>query len=170
MKSEAHESSVDEGSVPDRNRWGRLLLILLIPFLLEGSVILVAFFVGTGPRLEAPNPPKLDSPPVELAVVKGRFNYLKYGYTLVFDTEVYVSVSAEHADQARETIASAAAAFSTDVKRIIANASPEHFREPAHETFSRQIKVAFAERFGVDEDGNSILDEVYITRLIGYRL
>ena len=62
-----------------------------------------------------------------------------------------------------------AAQISADIRTIVSRAEPNHLLEPTLATIKRQIKAALDKRLGRDEDGNSRVDHVVITKFTQFR-
>ena len=62
-----------------------------------------------------------------------------------------------------------AAQISGDIRAIIGLAEPNHLLEPTLATIKRQIRSALDKHLGRDEDGNSYVDEVVITKFTQFR-
>ena len=66
-------------------------------------------------------------------------------------------------------LACMAAQISGDVRTIISRAEPNHLLEPTLATLKRQIKVALDDRLGRDDEGQSRIERVVITKFTQFR-
>ena len=64
---------------------------------------------------------------------------------------------------------SMSAQISADIRAIIGLAEPNHLLEPTLATIKRQIKASLDERLGRDDEGQSYVEQIVITKFTQYR-
>jgi len=152
----------------------KALLILVGVLGLEVATVLIVFALKPAPAhvvaeaaLEGPEV-NLEQP-IEELLIEEKFSNLLRGETIIYDTQIYITIRRKHQELARTQIDTKQARISTDVAMIIARAQPAHFAEPTRATLTRQIKAAVDKRLGVDSDSQPIVEEVLVTKLIPYK-
>ena len=142
--------------------------------LLQIGVIAAVFFLAGGPapvQAQGAVPDELANAnkPVEVLLVKGKFQNTKTGRTYFYDTEIYVVVKRKHQEQVTGYIDSMTAQISEDTSIIFRRAEPSHLLEPTLNTLKRMLKASVDEKFGRDEEGLPIVEKVLITKFSQYR-
>ena len=170
----AEEGQSASPQQPKKGMPVKTLLLLGGVLLIEAAVITVAFVAFGSPAKVKAEGAEVDEQaiqeqPVEELVVAGRFPNTKRGRTYIYDTEVFVVVKRKHHEKIKEKIEGMAAQINGDVRVIIGRAEPNHLLEPTLATLKRQIRASLDQRIGVDEDGNSRIQDVVITRFTQFR-
>jgi len=152
----------------------KTLLILFAVLVIEGVAISAVFVAFGGPADVKAQGAAMDEAawaqqPVEELVVIDRFPNTKRGRTYIYDTEVYIVVQRKIQDKIREQLDGMAAQVGDDIRTIIGRAEPSHLLEPTLATIRRQIKAALDERLGRDEEGQSCVQQVVITKFTQFR-
>ncbi len=152
----------------------KTLLILAAVLVIEGGVIAGVFLMAGKPADvkadgAAQDEAALAEEAVEELVVADKFPNTKRGRTFIYDTEVYIVVRRKHQMEVQAKLESMAAQISADVRTIISRAEPNHLLEPTLATIKRQIKAALDERLGRDENSQSRVEHVVITKFTQFR-
>lgn len=152
----------------------KTLLILGAIIIIESAVIAGVFLVAGKPadvkaQGASADEVALAEEPIEELVVAEKFPNTKRGRTFIYDTEVYIVVRRKHQPEVTGKLQSMAAQISGDVRTIISRAEPHHLLEPTLATIKRQIKAALDERLGRDEEGQSRVEQVVITKFTQFR-
>lgn len=142
--------------------------------LLEAVAITAVFVLAGGPsevkaEALADDPAMLAEQPAEVLVISDKFQNTRIGRTLLYDTEVYIVIKTKHVPEVQQTIDTMSASIKADIAAIFRRAEPAQLTEPELSTVRRQIKAALDERFGRDEEGNSIVLEVLIPKCTQFR-
>lgn len=106
--------------------------------------------------------------PVELPLLKDRFQNTRTGRSYLYDTDIWVVVAKKNEDFVKQRTKSINALLTTDVATIFRRADPSYFHEPDLSTLTRQIKADLDKRFGQDEDGKPYIQKVLIQQLTEY--
>lgn len=153
----------------------KAFVVVVVILLLEGGTVFVTMTLSGGPRevqgqgltadLEAEQN-KL----VEVPVVREKFNNQLTGKTILYDTEVYVTVRHRDLKTFKQQLESMEAQVAVDIATVIRRAEPGHFMEPTLATLSRQIKMVLDERFGqtTGEDEEPMVCDVLIRKCIPF--
>ena len=152
----------------------KTIIILAAVFVIEGVIIATVFMVAGQPADVKADPAMEDLAamaelPMEELVVSEKFPNTKRGRTYVYDTEVYIVVRQKYQSEVRGQLDSMAAQISADIRTVVSRAEPNHLLEPTLATIKRQIKAALDERIGRDEDGQSRVEQVVITKFTQFR-
>ncbi len=166
------QDNPEEQEAPKKK--SKALLILAAIVVIEGAVIAGVFMVAGKPADVKADPATEDlaamaEESVEEMVVSEKFPNTKRGRTYIYDAEVYIVIRRKYQAELRGKLDSMTAQVSADVRTIISRAEPNHLLEPTLATIKRQIKAALDERLGRDEDGQSRIDDVVITRFTQFR-
>ena len=152
----------------------KTLIILASVFLLEGAAISAVFIFSGGPdpveakQAQADELAKLEEP-TTLLVVQEKFPNLRTGMTVLYETEVFITVKRKHAAKIESKIEQLSAQLRQDIGTFIRKADPAHLSEPTFATLRRQIHAALDERLGRDEaSGESYVLEVVIPKVIPF--
>ncbi len=149
----------------------KTVLVLAAVLLLEAAAISTAFLVAGGPAgaqaqgITPDHEAELQQP-AELLVLEDRFPNNKRGTTYIYDTRIFVVVRKKHESDIAKQIESMKAQISDDVRLLISQAEPSQLLEPTLATLKRQIRAALDQRLTPDEEGNSRVDEVLVTKFI----
>jgi len=175
-KPQKESAAPAEPATPPKKKFPlKTMLILVGVLLLEGLAISAAFMLSGGPaKLEA-NTAAEDAAaaaemPVEELVVADRFQNTRTGRTYLYDTEVYIIVRTKHQDRVKKSLESMKAQIATEIGTIFRRAEPSHLLEPTLATLQRQIKASLDETLGKDDQGNSVVEKVLITKCTQIRL
>ena len=107
---------------------------------------------------------------VEVQVFKDKIEHLASGKSVVYDTEVHVGVRQRDAEGLQTDLDSMKAQVAIDIRTIVRQADPAHFREATLATLTRQIKKALDERFGQSaHDEEPIVRDVYVIKCLPIR-
>jgi flagellar basal body-associated protein FliL len=152
----------------------KTILILAAVFVIEGAVIAGVFMMAGKPaevKAEgaAQDEAALADELIEELVVSAKFPNTKRGRTYIYDSEVYVVVQRKNQSEVRSRLDGMSAQISGDIRTVISRAEPSHLLEPTLATVKRQIKAALDGRLGRDEDGQSRVVDVVITRFTQFR-
>ena len=82
----------------------------------------------------------------------------------MYDSEIFIKIKRKYQATVKGKLETNTAQIRQDIRTLIGSADPKYLREPTLATITRQIKAKLDEYFGVDEDGNSIVQDVIITR------
>lgn len=172
MSDEQNAAPADSGSKKKISI--KALLILVGLLVIEGAVIAGLFMAMGGPAdVKAQGAAEDEAAqaelPVEELVVAAKFPNTKRGRTFIYDTEVYIVVRQKNQAKINEQLQGMAAQISGDIRAIIGLAEPNHLLEPTLETIKRQIKAALDDRLGRDEQGESYVEQVVITKFTQFR-
>ncbi len=170
----AEQANTEEQSAEKKKRFPlKTILILAGVLVLEVATVVVVFALK-------PMPPDViadstivkdggEEEQIEELLVEEKFSNLLRGETIIYDTQIYITIRRKHQETARGQIDMNQARISSDISTIIARAQPAHFAEPTKATLKRQIKAAVDQRLDVDLDDNPIVEEVHIIKLIPYK-
>jgi len=159
---------------PKKKRSLKIILILVAVLVIEGGIIGAVFMVAGKPadvkaEQAAQDEAAEAEQPVEELVVEDKFPNTKRGRTFIYDTEVYIVIRRKHQAEIRRQLDGMVAQIGADIRTIVSRAEPNHLLEPTLATIKRQIKAALDKRLGRDEDGNSRVDQVVITKFTQFR-
>jgi len=152
----------------------KTLLILASILVIEAMVITGVFLAIGKPADVIADGAVLDEAamaeePVETLVIADKFPNTKRGRTFIYDTEVYIVVRNKYLGEIEGKLASKAAQIGADIRTIISRAEPNHLLEPTLATLKRQINAALDERLGRDEEGQSRVEQVVVTKFTQFR-
>lgn len=129
----------------------KALSIVIGVVLLEALTIGATMYLAGGPKqaaasvLEADRQVELNRP-VEVSVVKDKFLNTQTGRTILYDTEIYITVRNRDADRIRAALDSIKAQSEMDIATIMRSAQPSYFQEPTLTTLRRQIQAKLEDR------------------------
>ncbi len=151
----------------------KTMLILSGVMLIEALAFLGAFMLAGGPadvKAEIGAEARLEESelPVEKLVVADRFQNTRQGKAYLYETEIYIVIRKKHEAQIDGQLDTKAAQISTDIATVFRRAEPAHLLEPTLATLTRQIRAALEERFELDEDGKSMIEQVLIRKCTRY--
>jgi len=152
----------------------KTLIIFAAVVVIEAAVI-VGVFMAAGKPADvvaegaAPDDAAMAEELVEELVVADKFPNTKRGRTFIYDAEIYIVVRRKYQMEVQMKLETMAAQISGDVRTIISRAEPNHLLEPTLATIKRQVKVALDERLGQDENGQSWVEQVVITKFTQFR-
>ncbi len=165
-----------DAAAPDKKKGSSMktILILVGVLVIEGAAITAAFMAfGAPPDVQAEGASADEAAmleePVEELVIADRYPNTKRGRTYLYDMEVFVVVRRKNQDKIRTQIDGMTAQISSDVRELIGRAEPNHLLEPTLATVRRQIRAKLDERLGMDEDGQTRLLDVVITKFTQFR-
>lgn len=152
----------------------KTLLIMLTVLVIEGAAISAAFVLYSGPSAvkadgAEEDPDAMPEQPVEELVVSGNFPNTKRGRTYLYDTEIYVVIRRKHQEHVRQQLDDMSAQVSANIREIIGRAEPNHLLEPTLATLRRQIKASLDDLLGMNEERQSRIDRIVITRFTQFR-
>ncbi len=166
----AEEKNASPSAAPARKKFPvKTMLVLGAVLLVEAAAISAAFLL-TGKPAEvkaqgaAIDEAALAEQPVEELVVADKFQNTRSGKIFIYDTEIFIVVRRKHQDQTKEDIKAMQAALSTDIATIFRRAEPSFLTEPTLATLTRQIRAALEQRLKKDEQGASVVQEVFIRK------
>ena len=170
MPEEAKEENNQEAAAP-KEKSGNLKVIIAVTVImvLEAAAIVVIMQMTGGPSaahgigLEAGGDAAAMRP-VEIPLAEDRYPNLNSGRQNLYEAEVFITVMPEHEAQVIDHLRTMNAQLSMDVAAIFRSAHPSFFQEPTLATLRRQLHAALDERFGLDQDGQSIVTDVLITK------
>ncbi|MEE9404642.1 MAG: hypothetical protein V3V20_07100 [Algisphaera sp.] len=146
----------DEAVVDDAPKKGLPLMPIIAVaavLLIEAVVIVGLFMLSGGPEEATANEGVADEvalleQPVEIQVVRGKFQNTASGRNLMYDTEIYVVVKKKHQEKVEEKVEAMQASIRRDVTTIFRRANPAQLREQELSTLTRQVRAALDVRFG----------------------
>jgi len=152
----------------------KAMIVLFAVLALEGGTIAVTMMLAGGPSevqgVGLENDAQADANKlVEVLVIKDKFENLKTGRQFIYDTEVYITVKKRDEADVKEELERQKAQISMAIATIIRQAEPAFFQEATYATLRRQMKAELAERLGEDTEGESVVQDVLITRCIPFR-
>ena len=147
----------------------KLIAIVMALLVLEAGTIIVTMKLNGGPRQALGEGIEADletqaMQPVEVLIVDDRFSHDKDGRLTYFDTEIYAQVRQRDQKQVTKAVETNEALLAAQVRTIIRRADAMDFREPDLATLTRQIKAALDEQIGNDDDGQPIIQKVFIKK------
>ena len=153
----------------------KLIIILLVVMIVEGGAIYAFMALSGGPAEVQADPlqEELDNQAnklTEIEIAKDRFLNLKTGRTVLYDTQIFITVKNKHAEKTKTDIEASKAQISSEIARILQQAEDAHFAEPTKGTLKRLIKAMMDERFKLDEDNEPIIQSILITKCIPIRV
>jgi len=152
-------------------------IVVAVLMLQWGSLVGLYFFMGApapvaaeatsgsegGEHGEAAGDVPLDLP-VEVMVSAEKFPNTRTGRTYVYDAELYVVAQRKYQQRLEPQVKNMSAQISEDIREIVSRADRATLNEPTLATIKRQIKNRLDERFGRDEQGNSIIEQIVIKK------
>lgn len=152
----------------------KTLLVLVVILALEGAAISAVFLLSGGPddaRAEgaAEDAAARAEDPVEVLVIADKFQNTRTGRSYLYDAEIYIVTQRRHRDAIEQDIDAMEAQLASDVATIFRRAEPAHLMENELATLKRQLEAAFNRRFGHDEEGDPLVQEVLVPRMMRYR-
>jgi len=173
--AESEGKSADQGGTQRKGPGLKTIIVLAAFFVIEAAVIGVTYWLaGSPPDVTAEtttrNLEAWRNAEVEVPVVDDRFPNSARGPTFLYETKIYILVKRRHQEQVKNDLKNMEAQVLMDVATIFRRAQPEHLNEPTFATIKRQVKEALDERLGRDEEGNSLVLSVVITKCIPHRL
>lgn len=159
---------------PKRKLPPKALLILAAVLVIEAAVISGVFLVAGKPADvkadgAAEDEAAIAEQLVEELVLADKFPNTKRGRTYIYDAEVYIVIRRKYQIQIQDELKSMTAQIGADVRTIISRAEPNHLLEPTLATIKRQIKASLDDRLGRDENGQSRVEQVVITKFTQFR-
>lgn len=111
-----------------------------------------------------------DDVPVEVLVCGEKFPNTRTGRTYVYDAEIYVVVQRKYQDRLEAQVKNMSAQISEDIREIVSRADRATLNEPTLATIKRQIKNRLDERFGRDEQGQSIIQQIVVKKFTEFMI
>lgn len=146
-----------------------LALVLVVEVIGAGGLW---WALGGPPSAKADNAAKDSAAkaeqPVELQLLKDRFQNTRTGRPYLYETDLYVVVAQKNVPYVKKRIKDIKALLTTDVATIFRRADPSYFHEPTLSTLTRQIQADLDKRFGHDVDGKPYIQNVLIQQLTEY--
>ncbi len=149
------------------------IIAVAVVLLLEAVVIVGLFSLGGGPGEIQAEPGVADEvalgeKPAESLVVAGKFQNTRTGRSFMYDTEIYVVVKQKNLEQVEKRKEAMHASITKDITTIFRRAEPSFLREQELATLTRQVKAVLNERFGSDNDGEPVIQEVLIAKCMEF--
>ena len=99
-----------------------------------------------------------------------KFPNTRTGRTYVYDAEVYVVVQRKYQERLEGQVKNMSAQISEDIREIVSRADRATLNEPTLATVKRQIKNRLDERFGRDEQGKSIIEQIVVKKFTEFMI
>ncbi|MFA9478658.1 hypothetical protein ACERK3_10155 [Phycisphaerales bacterium AB-hyl4] len=152
----------------------KTVLVLVAILALEAAAISAVFLLSGGPEDAraagaAEDEAALAEQPVEVLVIADKFQNTRTGRSYLYDTEVYIVTQRRWRGSVEQRIDSMEAQLTSDVATIFRRAEPAHLLEPELATLTRQLEAAMNRRLGKDEEGEPLVQEVLIRKLMRFR-
>jgi len=175
MAKQTQQKKTEPQEQPQKRLPLMTVVVVAVIFLIQLATIGALFAIMGGPEevtadTAKPNAALLGERPVEALVVEDKFPNARTGRTFVYDTEVYVVVRQKNAEKVKQQINAMKAQISEDVREIIGRADRAHLTEPTLATIKRQILTRLDKRFGRDEQGESLIEQVVIKKFTEFQL
>jgi flagellar basal body-associated protein FliL len=173
-KSAAETAPAPEAAKSSKGGTLKTLIMLVAVLALEGGTIGVTMMMVGGPREVQGVSLEVDqmadqNKVVEVLVVKDKFENLKTGRQFLYDTEVYITVRKRDETAVTNALAAQKAQIAMAIGTVVRQSDPAFLQEATYATLRRQIKAKLDEMFDKDPDGQSIVQEVLVTRCIPFR-
>ncbi|MEX2673578.1 MAG: hypothetical protein WD294_15880 [Phycisphaeraceae bacterium] len=153
----------------------KAILILVAVLALEGATIGVTMWLS-GPSSakaeeKAVEGEAAEAELVELLVVRDKFPNLLTGRQVLYDMEVYITVLQKDnvEDRLKNRLEARSAQVIMEIATIVRRGEPGIFNESTLATLRRQIHAVLDERLGMNEEGESFVQAVLITRCTPFR-
>ncbi len=151
----------------------KMILIVAVMMIVEGAAVFFLVSSMGGPQaVEATELVGLEGTgeeaPVELELVKDRFQNMQSGRVWEWRVQIYLRVRQKNVDEITATMERDAATIKEGVAFIFRRANDRHLREPGLETITRQLTTYLNETFGLDADGLPRIDRVIIPECKGF--
>jgi len=151
------------------------VVIVAVIFVAQLATIGALFSIMGGPKevtadTAKPDAALLGQQPVEALVVQDKFPNARTGRTFVYDTEVYIVIRQKNAEKIQQQIEAMQAQISEDVREIVARADRAHLTEPTLATIKRQVMARLDTRFGRDEQGESLVEQVVLKKFTEFQM
>lgn len=153
----------------------KTLIVLGVVFLIEALVISGAFLL-TQPaesvaELSGAEKDELAQKEsiVEVLVCEGKFNNTRRGPIYMYDVEVAIGVKRKYEEEAVADSERLVHRIKDVVRSIVAGAEPAQLNEEDLTTIKRQIREHLEQFFGKDDEGNSVIESIMITKWNSYR-
>lgn len=172
--AEAHADN-EKADAPQKRRVSlKTALILAAVLLIEVATVGLTFMLAGGPaKVQAERGGAIGGNSaereVEELIIQDRFANSKRGDVYLYDTQIYAVVKKKHLEQVQTQLKEQSAQVQHDIAVVFRRAEPSYMHEDELQTLSRQIHRVLSERFGKDENGDSVLKKVLITRCTEYR-
>jgi hypothetical protein len=183
----------DASAKPAKSGALKTVILLVVVMILEGAAIVGTMSMGGGPKeanaelthgagggghgggghggghgeAGAVDPMAI----VELQVASGKYPNLRTGRSLLYDTEVYLTVHKKDEENTKKILESSKAQIAMEIVSIMRKGEPSFFQEATLTTLRRQFKAVLDEKIGKDAKGEPIVQDVLITKctpLAGY--
>lgn len=160
---------------PAKKSSTKTIMIIAVIFVLEALTIGGAYLMFSGPapaeaHAAAPNLEAEGQKLVETALVSDKFPNTRTGKTFVYDAEIFIVLQQKHRAKIAQEIESSRAQISEDIREIISRNDRSQLNEPTLATVKRQIKAKLDQRFGRDEEGKAIVEQVVIKKFTEFQI
>ncbi len=149
----------------------KTLFIVFGVLVLEGATIVGTMYFSGGPSAALGDDAaavEAMSRTVELMLINKKFFNQRSGRGYYYDAEIYVSTQSRHETTVADQISNSQAALTDEVDTLIRRADHSVFLEPTRATLKRKLKALLDERFGYDDTGRPIIEQVLIQKCIPY--
>ncbi|MDH3584886.1 MAG: hypothetical protein OER86_11800 [Phycisphaerae bacterium] len=166
-EEQAQEQAVEPAK--GKSSMMKAIVVLVVVLLLEGGTITATMYLAGGPR-EAQGQSVEDeqeaalNKPSELLVVKDRYSNTRSGRQFLYDTEIYITVRTRHRESVEAQLKDQQAQIAMEIGTIMRSSVPAVFEEPTLGSLRRKIKAMLDERLGTDAEGESIAQQVVMTK------
>ena len=110
-----------------------------------------------------------DDKPVELLLVREKFNNLSTGRVWQWDIEIFVEVRQKNSQPVQDALEARKASITAGIARLIAQAQDRELKEPGLETITRQLEAFCYEIFGDSpSDEKPRVERVIVPRFKGF--
>lgn len=172
---ETKAETTEESSEGSPKKGGPLKTIIIVAAMMIAEGAGVFFLVSSmgGPNaVEASELEGLEGTgeeaPVELELVKERFQNMQTGRVWEWRVEIFLRVRVKNVQQIVALQERDVATIKEGVALIFRRANHRHLLEPGLETITRQLTTYLNEIFGLDADGLPLIDRVIIPECKGF--
>ncbi|PCI09874.1 hypothetical protein COB72_05125 [bacterium] len=167
------EGTEEEGGEPKKSGPLKMIIIVAAMMIIEGAGVFFLVSSMGGPNtVEATELEGLEGTgeeaPVELELVKERFQNMQTGRVWEWRVEIFLRVRQKNVDEIVAIQERDPATIKEGVALIFRRAHDRHLREPGLETITRQLTTYLNEIFGLDADGLPRIDRVIIPECKGF--
>ncbi len=175
MADEANTTEDTQDSAGGEKKGGlKMMIIIAVIMVVEGAAVFFVVNMMAGPKgAQATDLAMLEGAgedaPVEIELVKDRFQNMSTGHVWEWRVEIVLRVRQKNSAHIETIKERDAALIKEGVALIFRRAQDRHLREPGLETITRQLTTYVNEVFGMDPDGMPRVDRVLIPECKGFR-
>jgi len=147
----------------------KTMIVVVASLLIEGLAISAAFMFSGGPAAvkadgaidgDLEQMDKL----VEVLIVEDRFSNYKEGRLFYYDVKIFIVIRNKDKEQIEQKVKDMNATISEDIATIVRSAEPAHLMESTLSTLKRHLREALDARLGRDDQGESRIEDVVVTK------